>query len=102
MNKNYNYTDVGGEHFPDTEVGSNLFYSIDIDCWIVSEAAKIDSVVWSTGTGLVIGDSFINGTTANVKLEAIQVGTFSVTCTITSSDGPYSQTKNVVLLLKVA
>jgi hypothetical protein len=101
MMKNFYYTDIDGDHFPDATTGSELYYSIMFACWLANENTIILSAEWEVGAGLTLLDDFIQGTEAKAKIRADKTGAHSVMCTITTSEGGVTQLKKIPMILKV-
>lgn len=101
MKKNYYYTDIDGDHFPDASKGDELYYSIMFSCWLSNEGDSTESITWSVPEGLTLLDEFIQGGEAKAKIRCDRVGSFKVTCTINTIEGTSNQTKNVPMILKV-
>jgi hypothetical protein len=101
MMKNFYYTDIDGDHFPDASKGSELFYSIEFSCWLTNEKSIVTSVTWEVGSGLQLLANFIQGTEAKVKVSADSVGSHSMVCSITTAEGGLAQLKKIPMILKV-
>lgn len=101
MVKDYYYKDIDGDHFPDTVVGSELYYTVDASCWLTQENDTITGATWEVGAGITLLDNFIQGTLLQVKLGALKVGSHSAVLTLTTTDNGNNQTKKVPMILKV-
>lgn len=99
--KDFYYSDVGGDHFPDTVIGSELLYTVNATCWLANENDSIVSAVWNAGAGLTILDSFIQEQYLVVKVRANSIGTHSLKCDLSTVEGSNTQLKVIPLLLKV-
>ncbi len=103
--KNFHYTDIDGEHFPDATLGSNMFYGLDFACWLDNESDTIVSVEWNLPDGVVSDDSFMQGTIGNVKLRPTRTGSFLINCVLTSEEtynaSTLQQQKSINTVLKV-
>lgn len=103
--KNFHYTDIDGEHFPDAILGSNLYYGLDLECWLTNESDSLVSVVWNVPEGIISCDDFVQGFVANVKLQATRTGSFIINCVMTSEETVLGKTirqeKSIDTVLKV-
>jgi hypothetical protein len=99
--RKFNYNDIDGNHWPDADVGDELYYAIDFSCWLNNEADTIDSVVWAIPEGIEATDEYIDGTEAVIKLKTSGYGSFKVLCKMTSIDNGKAQTNAVPMVLKV-
>lgn len=100
MKKTHYYTDIDGDHFPDTELGSELYYTLNYACWLSKEQDDVATVVWSSN--LPILDEYNEDGLAHVKVRADKRGTHTLKCTIGTSDSDSrEQLKVVNMLLKV-
>lgn len=101
MFKNYSYTAPDGNHWPDAHKGSDLFYAIDFSEWLSNENDQLTSVDWVYPSGLTSTENFLVGNEATIKLASSKVGTFRVTCKITSEENSKVQTVAVPMMLRV-
>ena len=101
MIKKYSYKDVDGVHFPDANTGDDLYYAVDVSAWLVTEADTLTSVQWSYPSSVTSSENFINGSEATIKLSTNKVGTFRITCKITSVENGKTQINSVPMMLRV-
>ena len=99
--KKFPYTDAKGQHWPDTTVGSELYYSIDFTAWLATEGDSLTSVEWYLPLGLSSDDEFLVADEAQIIISADKAGSYKVKCTITSEDNGKSQTQIVSMILVV-
>lgn len=102
----YSYKDTDGDHWPDTNLGSNLYYSIEFSEYLSSENETLVEISWEVDEGLESSSEFNSGSEAYIKLKPLKRGTFKVKCFINTSetgenDTVYTQTKTVEMMLKV-
>lgn len=101
MIKKYNYTAPDGNHFPDANLGDDLFYAIEFSPWLLNEADTLTSVEWTYPKGVSSSEEFLVGTSATIKVLTNKVGTFKITCKITSTENGKTQTNAVPMMLRV-
>lgn len=96
------YIGEDGYHFPDTFLGSALYYSLDLTDWFASIGGSCASVEWSTEDFIDLADEYKYDSVAFVKLITKRRGTFKVQATIrvTNSYGR-SQTNVIPINLRV-
>ena len=103
--KNFPYTDVDGEHFPDAIVGSDVFYGLDFTCWLANEEDTIVSAVWTLPDGLTTSDDFLQDTVGTIKIKALRAGSYVINCVLTSTEtlnqAVLQQEKSIDTVLKV-
>lgn len=103
--KNFHYTEIDGEHFPDATLGSNLFYGIDFSCWLDNEDDEIVSAEWTVPDGVSSDMDFRQDNIGNVKLEPLRTGSFTINCILTSEETlngvTLQQEKSIDIILKV-
>lgn len=98
----YCYTTTDGSHFPDSNLGDNVYYSLDFQCWLEEEEGfSLTNVVWTLPTGVTSEDEYIEGVVAFIKLSAGYRGSFKVIATMASTNGIQTQNKVVPMILKV-
>lgn len=91
------YLAQDGYHFPDTFLGSELYYSIDTAAWLDNvDGRVITDTAWTTSDNITISDSYNEGSVLFVKLLTLQRGTFKVTCTLQIQD-PSTRTQKKVI-----
>lgn len=101
MIKKYSYEAVDGTHFPDANIGDDLYYAIDISPWLTEEADTLTSVTWSYPKGLTSSDNFLVGMEATIKVATNTVGSFRLTCKIESTENGKTQTNAIPMMLRV-
>ena len=101
MIKKYSYEAVDGTHFPDANVGDDLYYAIDISPWLTEEQDTLTSVAWVYPSGVTSSDQFLVGSEATIKVSTNTVGTFRLTCKITSIENGKTQTNAIPMMLRV-
>jgi hypothetical protein len=99
--KKYHYVDIDGNHFPDADKGDDLYYALELSCWLTSEGDILSSATWDVSEGATITESSVAGTIATVRVSTPIVGTFKLRCTVTSDDSGNQQTNVVPMMLKV-
>ena len=101
MKKPYYYTDLGGDHFPDASVGDNLYYTIDLSCWLQNENDTISAVTWELPDGLSSDDAFLQGNLAKIKIHSERAGNYRLKCIVSVYESTKTQDKVVPMMLKV-
>jgi len=101
MVRKYFYTSVDGNHFPDSDLGDDLYYAIDYSCWLASENDTLESIDWIVPEGISSDESFISGTNANIKISSDTVGSFKLICNIHTVENGKQQTNAVPMILRV-
>lgn len=102
IKRKYIYTDIDGNHWPDAEMGDDLYYAIDFSCWLTNEADTIIAVRWTIPAGAHSSDEFLVGTEATVKISVDKPGSYKIIGTIDSTDSNnVIQTNSVPMILKV-
>jgi hypothetical protein len=101
--KKFNYTTVDGNHWPDADKGDNLFYSIDISCFLEEEKDILVNVTWEVPDGLFTesADQFVESNLATIKLHSPSHGSFVIKCTIDTVDNGRQQTNVIPMILTV-
>jgi hypothetical protein len=92
---------LGNAHWPDAPVGSAKYYGVDWGDYLTAEGDTIGTASWDVPTGLTDSDDSIVSDVARIKLSADTAGEYTVTCTITSTEGAESQTHVQKMRLKV-
>jgi len=102
--KKFTYTDIDGDHFPDTSLGSDLYYGLDFTCWLEEETDTIVSTTWTIPAGVESDDDFMQGNVGNIKLRPTQVGSHVINCLLVSEETlnavTLQQTKSIDTVLK--
>lgn len=101
MIKKYSYEAVDGTHFPDANVGDDLYYAIDVAQWLSAEQDVLTSVSWAYPAGVTSSDNFLVGSEATIKVLTNTVGSFRLSCKITSVENGKSQTNVIPMMLRV-
>ena len=102
MFKDYTYVDTDGVHWPDTTVGSDRYYAIDVGCFLDNENETLTSVSWGIPSKIVSSDDYIEGgDTAVVKLKTDIAGVYTIACSIDTEEGGRPSTTVINTILKV-
>ena len=107
--KQYHYKAGDGDHFPDSHLRDDLYYTLDFACWLARYGSEIVSVTWSIAdgqTGITISDNYVKNNIGFVKLASNQRGVFRINCTLVTShevggEGTKTQTNVIPMMLKV-
>jgi len=99
--KKYVHTNIDGEHWPDANVGDNLFYSLDLSCWVNSENELIESIEWTMPEGVTSEESFVTHNISHVKIHTPILGSFKISGKLVTSEFGLDQTNNIYMILKV-
>lgn len=99
--KKFIYKGVAGTHWPDAEAGDNLYYSLDLACWLNNEEDSLTGIQWFLPKGVTSDDSYVSGTEASIKLRTEYPGIYKIRCKVTSVDSGKEQSNVVPMLLKV-
>lgn len=99
--KKYSYTDIDGLHWPDANVGDNLFYSIDFACWLNEEDELISSVNWIVPEGVTSDQELVTGSIGHIKIETLQTGSFKIVCNLGTTELGLSQNNAIPMVIKV-
>jgi hypothetical protein len=102
--KRFAYTDIDGDHFPDTTLGSDLYYGLDFTCWLESEEDTIVSATWYVPDGIESDDDFLQGKVGTIKLRPTRAGSYVINCELVSEETvnevTLQQTKSIDTVLK--
>lgn len=104
MQRKFGYSEIDGNHWPDADVGDDLYYSIDFNCWLETEAEASSTVEWIIPEGITSSDQYVEAETAFIQLATNKRGTFKIICKVTSVDSGDTgkeQTNTVPMMLKV-
>lgn len=99
--KDFPYTAIDGNHWPDAYLGNDEYYAIDYSEWASEENDTVTSVTWNVPEGLHGDDSHEAGGKAFIKLRADKRGSFKVVCTLTAMEDGKQQKKVIEMILKV-
>ena len=99
--KNRFYNAIDGDHFPDAIKGSDLYYSLDLTCWLENESDTLISVNWILSEGITSSDNYINSDKAVIKIATPSVGTYTVTAMVLTDEAGKQQTKPFRYKLRV-
>ena len=100
----------GKVYYPDTIVGSELYYGIRLDDWLSNEALELglgdwtlDSAVWTLDTGLSkTNEVVLSGNKTRAKIDALEKGNFLCRCHMScSTAGGDTQTPTAEIYLIV-
>ena len=93
----------GNAHWPDSNVGEIKDYQIDWEARIAAEGDTMATVAWTIPTGLTktSEDLDLTNKLTTVWLEAVTVGSYEVSCTITTTDNGEDQTYIRIMRLEV-
>ena len=101
IQRKYPHTDLDGNHWPDADVGDELWYHVDFSCWYSLVDLEGISVMWDVPEGIEGLDDALNLTIASIKLKALRVGTYIITARIHSNIIGLEQVQMVPMKLKV-
>lgn len=101
ITRSYVYSDIDGDHWPDTPLGSELYYSLDYLPWASCENDTFVEVEWIVPKGLEGLDSFEEDGQAFIKLKTIKRGSFRVVANLKTKEGSATQIKTVNMILRV-
>ncbi len=99
--RHYTYSDIDGDHWPDTPLGSALYYSLDYFPWSQCENDLVVDVDWGIPEGIEATDDFLENGKAFIKLTPLKRGSFKIVANIHSKEGSKTQTKTVNMVLRV-
>jgi hypothetical protein len=99
--KDYVYTDIDGCHWPDTKLGSSMFYSIEYSQWLSDENDSFVSASWEIPEGVTGSEAYESGGEAFIKITADTRGSHKIKMNLTTSESGYVQTQVVEMILKV-
>ena len=83
--KKYIRVEPDGRHWPDADVGDQLLYGLDFTDYIADSGESVTTVTWAVDTGISNVDDFEVGAIAYIKILSDEIGTFKVTCTLTTT-----------------
>ena len=101
MQRAYAYTEVDGNHFPDLNVGDEVFCAISMDPWLDCTESTITEVIWELPVDVIGSQDLIDGSIIGLKLNAIKVGVFEIVAKVTSVGNGITQVNSVPMMLKV-
>ena len=101
MTRKFNYNDVDGNHWPDADVGDDLYYSVDFSCWLDQEFDVLLEAVWLIPDGLTSTDEYTQDKSAVIKLKSLRRGSFKCVCTLKSQNFDKIQSNVIPMILKV-
>jgi hypothetical protein len=101
MIKKYSYEAIDGTHFPDANVGDDLFYAIDISQWLSAEHDTLTSVAWVYPSGVTSSEQFLVGNEATIKVATNKTGSFKLICKITTVENGKTQINAIPMMLRV-
>lgn len=100
--KKYVRVQPDGVHWPDADVGDDLYYGIDFNaCINVAKGEEITGVEWILPDELTSSDSFVQDNIVNIKLYSPTVGTFKVICKLSTLLSGKSETQAAPMMLTV-
>lgn len=99
--KKYVHIDIDGQHWPDANAGDNLYYSIDLSCWINSENELIKSAEWIMPEGVTSEQNFITENISHVKIDTPTIGSFKIRCKLITTEFGLDQTNIICMILQV-
>ena len=99
--KKYIRSEPDGTHWPDADVGDQLLYGIDFTDYITESGEAITNVTWTVETGVTSVDNFEVGAIAYIKILTDEIGTFKVTCTLTTTLTAKTYIQVIPMLLTV-
>ena len=101
--KKYHYTSVDGDHWPDADVGDELYYAIDFSCYLHKEEDELTGVNWVTdpSSGVSVLDNFTSGTQAYIKIKAIRPGSYKFVAHIETIENSLTQVNAMPMMLRV-
>lgn len=99
--KKYSYTDIDGLHWPDANVGDNLFYSIDFNCWLHEESETITSVNWIIPEGVESEQDLVTDNIGHVKIETPNIGSYKIVCELGTTELGLDQVNAIPMIIKV-
>jgi len=101
MIKKYSYKDIDGNHWPDANVGDDMFYSINYAQWGISEGDTFTSVNWVLPTGVTSSDASQEYGQVIIKIATPTTGTYKIICELTTEEDGKEQTNIIPMLIKV-
>lgn len=99
--RKFPYKNIDGNHWPDADVGDDLYYALDLTCWLNSENDTIVGMRWEVPEGIEITNSFVLDNQANIKLKTDNIGVFKILGYLTSSELGFEQINAIPTMLKV-
>ncbi len=99
--KKYPYKAIDGDHWPDSDLGDDLFYGIDLNPWLNNEEDTLSSVSWDIPKGLSSTEDIVTNNTANIKISSDTIGSFTIKCTIETIESLHTQINVIPMILKV-
>jgi len=100
--KKYVRQEPDGIHWPDADVGDNLYYGIDFNnCINVVDNEEIIAVKWELEEGLTSSDEFEQDNIVYIKIYTALIGTFRATCFLTTSLTGKTETQAAPMKLTV-
>ena len=99
--KKFSYKNIDGNHWPDADVGDELYYALDLDCWLNSENDTVVGFRWEVPEGVERLDDFVLDNQANIKLKTNTIGTFKILGYLTSAELGFEQINAIPTMLKV-
>jgi hypothetical protein len=99
--KKFPYKNIDGNHFPDADVGDELYYALDFTCWLNSENDAIVGARWEVPEGVIKLDDFVLDDQGNIKISTPNIGIFKILCYLTSAELGFEQINAIPTMLKV-
>ena len=109
--KKYIRDELDGTHWPDADVGDDLYYGIDFNYYLnklteednlpTLQAEEIIQVVWEVPTGINTVDEFIENQVGVVKLKTDFIGIYKIICKLTTVSLGKEQDQVIPMILTV-
>ena len=103
LHREFHYTDLDGNHLPDTYKGSELYYEVSFSDWVTLGSNQVMAFTVNVqGIGIAITDHFHDEDgILYVKIRADYIGVHKINIAMKYSDGTYDLVKTANYVLRV-